>query len=146
MNRGGQIFKNSLFANKRKGPKCRVGVIQMTSGSDIDLNYEKIKVFVKKATEDGADLVCLPENFAFIGKNRAEATDVAENIRQGELFLRYRQLAMDNRVWLSLGGFPERHPDDQTKRYCSHLILNDEGSIIAKYRKMHVPDSVKDED
>jgi len=91
-------------------------------------------------------LVCLPENFAFVGKTRSEATDVAENLKRGDLFLRYRQLAMDNRVWLSLGGFPEKHPLDPTKRFCSHIILNDEGSIIANYKKMHVPDSVRVED
>jgi hypothetical protein len=57
-------------------------------------------------------MVCLPENFAFVGKNRSEANEIAENVKNGELFLRYRQLAMDNRVWLSLGGFPERLKSD----------------------------------
>ena len=55
----------------------------------------------------GAKLVCLPENFSHVASNREEAQEVAENLRKGQLFLKYRQLAMDNRVWLSLGGFSE---------------------------------------
>lgn len=82
-----------------------------------------------------------------MGRNNAETSELAEYLDSGELILRYRQLAMDNRVWLSLGGFPERDEHEPNKRYCSHIILNDEGSIVGNYRKMHVPDSVRpDED
>ena len=37
--------------------------------------------------------------------------------------IRFRQLAMNNRVWLSLGGYPERVPNDPQKRYCIYYLL-----------------------
>ena len=42
-------------------------------------------------------------------------------------------------MWLSLGCFPET--DRKTGRnYLTHSIINDEGHIAAKYRKMHMFD------
>ena len=42
-------------------------------------------------------------------------------------------------MWLSLGCFPEY--DAQTKQnYLTHSIVNEEGNVAAKYRKMHMFD------
>ena len=56
-----------------------------------------------------------------------------------QLFQRYKQLALDNQVWLSLGCFPERSKRRRAN-YLTHSIINDEGNMAAKYRKMHMFD------
>ena len=56
-----------------------------------------------------------------------------------QLFTRYKQLALDNQVWLSLGCFPE-HDNESGNYYLTHSIINEEGNIAAKYRKMHMFD------
>ena len=59
-------------------------------------------------------MVCLPENFAFFGT--AEETDSIKEPLNGPIVKRYSQLASDNKVWLSLGGFQERI-EGSPKRY-----------------------------
>uniref|UniRef100_A0A8C0RNF4 Deaminated glutathione amidase n=2 Tax=Canis lupus familiaris TaxID=9615 RepID=A0A8C0RNF4_CANLF len=45
-------------------------------------------------------------------------------------------------LWLSLGGFHERGQDwEQTQKiYNCHVLLNNEGSVVATYRKTHLCD------
>lgn len=50
----------------------------------------------------------------------------------------YKQLALENQVWLSLGGFPEQHPTRPDKFYTTHFIINSDGMIFSKYQKMHL--------
>jgi len=42
-------------------------------------------------------------------------------------------------VWLSLGCFPELDPQTGNN-YLTHSIINEEGNMTAKYRKMHMFD------
>ena len=60
----------------------------------------------------------------------------------GPLFMRYKQLALDNQVWLSLGSFPERDEFNKDILYQTHAIVNQEGSMTASYRKMHMFDAL----
>ncbi len=67
-----------------------------------------------------------------------KSIDYSEKL-DGNLFSRYKQLALDNHVWLSLGCFPE-HDFDSGMHYLTHSIINEEGNMAAKYRKMHMFD------
>jgi len=42
-------------------------------------------------------------------------------------------------VWLSLGCYPE-HERDTGRNYLTHYIVNQEGNIVTRYRKMHMFD------
>ena len=90
-------------------------------------------------------MVCLPESFAYLSSNsfsegREKITGFDERIG-GRLFDRYRQLALDNQVWLSLGSFPENSSTVRGKSYSTHVIVNEEGQIAASYRKLHMFDA-----
>ena len=52
----------------------------MSSTDDIELNFSKISKYVTECVNSGADLVCLPENFAFIGATKTDATEISEDI------------------------------------------------------------------
>jgi predicted amidohydrolase len=46
-----------------------------------------------------------------------------------------------NRVWLSLGCFPEvvkNTKSGELEYYNTHYIVNDDGIVVSKYRKMHL--------
>jgi predicted amidohydrolase len=45
---------------------------------------------------------------------------------------------LDNQIWLSLGSFPETCEIDKRKHYQTHFIVDQEGNIHAKYRKIHL--------
>ena len=90
-------------------------------------------------------MVCLPEHFAYMSQemnsgNFEYHTKFKERI-DGTLFNKYKQLALDNQVWLSLGSFPEEDEKDPGVVYQTHAIINTEGNITATYRKMHMFDA-----
>ena len=118
--------------------KTIIGVIQCSTGLDIERNFEHNKVNVEHCAQRGAQMVCLPENFNYMGRSYEDDIAAAEPL-SGPSIKRYRQLALDNRVWLSLGGFQERI-EGSTKRYNTHLLINEEGNIVKEYRKLHLFD------
>ena len=84
-------------------------------------------------------------------QNYEQSLEIAEPLT-GKTIKRYKQLALDNRVWLALGGFPEAVQGNEKKRYSKPgitllsvvidtcIIVNEEGSIVHTYRKMHLYD------
>ena len=56
----------------------------------------------------------------------------------GTLMARFRALARDAQIWLSLGGFQEVGPDAQ-HIYNTHVILDSMGNLVSRYRKVRVP-------
>ena len=53
----------------------------------------------------------------------------------GTLMARFRALARDANIWLSLGGFQEVGPDAQ-HIYNTHVILDSMGNLVSRYRKV----------
>lgn len=70
----------------------------------MEANFENASEYVEKCVDRGAKLVCLPDKFAY---SSMDERVFSENPETGVWFNKYRQLALDHQVWLSLGGFPE---------------------------------------
>eukprot|EP00438_Fugacium_kawagutii_P027506 Skav202180 [mRNA] locus=scaffold1204:34878:41002:+ [translate_table: standard] len=85
----------------------KVGLCQMTARNDKEVNFQICKDLVLEAAQQGCQLVALPECFSFIGANKGEAQAAAETL-DGPTMQRYRDLARDQKLWLSLGGFQEK--------------------------------------
>lgn len=94
---------------------------------------------MEECASRGADLVCLPENFHYMGRTWEDEIAVAETLKDNTI-KKYRRLALENRVWLSLGGFSEKCLHNPKKRYSTSLLINLEGQIVAEYRKLHLFD------
>jgi len=120
---------------------CKVGIVQMTSVNDKDINFQRNAETVRAASSQGCLLLCFPECFSFIGAKAGEAQAAAEDI-SGPTITRYRALAREHGMWLSLGGFQEKPPagSDDDKIYNAHLIVDAKGEIAAVYRKIHLFD------
>ncbi|XP_072543476.1 deaminated glutathione amidase [Salminus brasiliensis] len=116
-------------------------VCQMTSTPNKEANFTACQHLVKQAKDGGASMVFLPEGFDYIGSSREETLQLSESL-QGDTISRYSQLAKELNVWLSLGGFHERGHDWENDRriYNSHVIINEQGEIVAVYRKGHLFD------
>ena len=56
-------LKNHLSPSR----KTLIGLVQLCSTADPQSNYDKLNEFISQCAKQGADLVCLPENFAFMG-------------------------------------------------------------------------------
>ena len=78
--------------------------VQLTSSQDPEINFNAAEEQIDLAARRGADLVGLPENFAFMGEDRrrlALASDLAERCSR---FL--VTMARRYQVVLLGGGFP----------------------------------------
>jgi predicted amidohydrolase len=109
----------------------------MTSTADLAANLEATRVLVAKAAATGAELIALPENFAFLRLEGA-AIPCAQGL-DGEIVSVLRGLAKTHRVWIAGGSFPESCPGE-TRVSNTSVLLSPEGDVIAVYRKIHLFD------
>ncbi|KAL4458854.1 hypothetical protein ABPG75_013719 [Micractinium tetrahymenae] len=115
---------------------CRVAVAQMTSVGSTQQNFATVAELAKAAAEKRCGMLFLPENTSFLGMSFTESLAIAEPLN-GPLMRRYRQLAADTGLWLSVGGFQERGPGLQHLYNC-HVIISSDGEIVESYRKIHL--------
>eukprot|EP00929_Paragymnodinium_shiwhaense_P114316 TRINITY_DN82668_c0_g1_i1.p1 TRINITY_DN82668_c0_g1~~TRINITY_DN82668_c0_g1_i1.p1 ORF type:complete len:356 (-),score=67.63 TRINITY_DN82668_c0_g1_i1:150-1217(-) len=120
--------------------RTKVGMVQMTSVNDRDVNFKHNEKMVRQAAAEGCSIVFFPECFSFIGAKPGEAQAAAEEL-SGPTVARYKELAKSNNVWLSLGGYQEKEPaHSEGKIYNTHLIINAAGELVTSYRKIHLYD------
>jgi len=94
--------------------------------------------FVQEAKAKHVSLLCFPENCAFMSTGEVETRANAESI-DGPLIQKFRQLASESGMWISVGGFHERAADG-SHIHNTHVIINANGQIVSTYRKMHLFD------
>lgn len=116
----------------------RVAVCQMQATSNVEDNLNQVKTLVQNSKEQGAEFVFLPECCDFVGEHRKQTLELSQPLT-GPTVQRYREIATEQSVWLSLGGLHEKIPG-QEKIFNCHVIINDSGEVVAKYRKLHLFD------
>ncbi|KAI3968913.1 hypothetical protein MKW92_042755 [Papaver armeniacum] len=116
----------------------RIAAAQMTSINDLTSNFNTCSHLVKEAVAAGAKMICFPENFSFVGAGDGESMKIAEPL-DGPIMQKYRSLARESNIWLSLGGFQEKGPDD-THLCNAHVLIDDTGNLRSTYRKIHLFD------
>ena len=116
-----------------------VAAIQMNSGSDRDENLAQAGRLIAQAGAAGAQLVVLPEVFAFIGTDLSEQLGVCEGDGAGPIQDFLATQAKTHGVWLVGGTFPMRSPQPH-RAYAACAVYDPEGHRAAVYRKMHLFD------
>ena len=113
--------------------------VQMTSLPDVEHNLSQAEDLIQLAANRGAELVCLPENFSFLGDEEAKVKQAQEIATASQNFL----VLMARRYHVTLlgGGFPVPALGDTTgKMFNTALLVSPEGEELARYRKMHLFD------
>ncbi len=118
-------------------PSLIAAAIQMQSGSDLQANLARARELVAQAAARGAELVVLPEVFAWRGLRSAEP-GVASPI-PGPVSDFLCTLAADLGVTLVGGSFLEA-AGEPGKSFNTSLLIDPQGAIRAVYRKMHLFD------
>jgi predicted amidohydrolase len=119
-----------------------VAATQLSSKEDVAENVTRVRGLVKAAAAAGAQLVGLPENFAYLGSDRDHKLAIAEDVSddaRGPILQALRDSARSAGVWLLAGGFPEKVPGGERIGNTS-LLLDPEGKLRARYRKIHLFD------
>lgn len=110
--------------------------VQMTSLPNLQKNLEQAEELIDLAVRQGAELVALPENFAFLG-DEAEKMAQADTIAHDtEKFL--KTVAQRFQITLLGGGFPV--PTAAGKVYNTALLVSPNGEELARYQKIHLFD------
>jgi len=123
----------------------------MTSTDDVAANLATAAALVRRAAAQGAEIVGLPENFAFLGSDGDHRLAIAEPLDPaapgdpgsssgaGPILTAMQQLAREVGRHLLLGGFPER----SARKGLIHntaVLLAPDGAVAALYRKVHLFD------
>lgn len=110
--------------------------IQMTSKPDLENNLVEAEELIDLAVRRGAELISLPENFAFLGTEAEKIAQASEIALRSEKFL--KTMAQRYQVTILGGGFPV--PVDSTKVYNTALLIAPSGDELARYQKVHLFD------
>ncbi|AMG03542.1 carbon-nitrogen hydrolase family protein [Vibrio mimicus] len=114
----------------------RVGLIQMTSGSEVSANLAYLQEQVALLAQQGAQWIVTPENALLLG-NREQYHQQAEPLDNGPTQYALSNLAKQHGVWLLIGSMPIRHANGVTT---SSLLWNAQGERVAVYDKLHMFD------
>ena len=113
----------------------KTALCQIRTELDQEQTMEKAGRMVRKAAENGAQVVCLPEmyNCPYSGKyfKTIAARDHKDCVRTMAAW------AKENRIVLIGGSVPET---ENGKIYNTCFVFNEEGEQIARHRKIHLFD------
>jgi predicted amidohydrolase len=114
-----------------------VAAVQLNSTPDWEANLRRARALIQEARGRGAELVALPEHFAYLGPEAGMA-ELAQPL-DGPLVTGFQELAGELRIFLLLGSFPEAGaPGEPPLNTC--VLLGPQGQVLARYRKMHLFD------
>jgi predicted amidohydrolase len=116
-----------------------VAVVQLSSQDDVAKNLARVTDLVARAAGAGAELVTLPENFAFMGDEAGKRSLAEPGDGSGRILGAVRAAAEHGKVWIVAGGMPEVSTDPARPFNTSFLVAPD-GAVVAKYRKVHLFD------
>ena len=108
--------------------------IQMTSLPNLEKNLLEAAELIELAVRQGADLIGLPENFSFLGKEEDKIAQAPEIAQQSEKFL--KTMAQRFQVTILGGGFPV--PVNSSQVYNTALLIDPSGTEVARYQKVHL--------
>lgn len=114
-----------------------VAVVQMHSGADKQENIDAALELIERAAGLGARLVALPEMWTYLGPTEG-AWEVAEPV-PGPTITRLAEAARAHGIYLHCGSVYER-VEGEPRLYNTTVVLDPQGEIIAKYRKIHLFD------
>lgn len=117
----------------------RVGLIQQANTADHTDNKARLKVAIRKAAEQGAELIVLQElhnGLYFCQTEDVQIFDQSEPI-PGPSTEEFGALAKELGIVLVLSLFERRAAG---LYHNTSVVLEKDGTIAGKYRKMHIPD------
>ena len=117
----------------------KVAAIQMTSSHVVADNLAAAGELLREAKDAGADIACLPENFAFIGLRDADKLQVAEADGAGAAQSFLSDTARELKMWI-LGGTIVIRRDSDRRVTNSSLLIDAAGKRVARYDKIHLFD------
>jgi len=121
---------------KTKKESIKLALVQLDVGPNRMDNLRRAWLLTDEAARKGADVVCLPELFSYMGsfhKPRLVAEDIS-----GPSITTLRRLASEYGIHIVAGSILERTPGKLPLNTC--LFIGPSGKIAARYSKLHLFD------
>ena len=117
----------------------KIGLIQTACSPDPDANLKKTLALAERAARHGAQIICTQELFRsqyFCQSEDHKNFKLAEKI-PGPGTVAFQKLAKQHRVVVIASLFEKRAPGVY---HNTAAVIDADGSLLGRYRKMHIPD------
>lgn len=117
----------------------KIGIIQQRCEADVSANIKRIEAGIRDAAQQGAELIVLQElhnSLYFCQTENTALFDLAESI-PGPSTDRFGRLAKELGIVIVTSLFERRAAG---LYHNTAVVLEKDGTIAGKYRKMHIPD------
>lgn len=115
----------------------KVAAIQMVSTNELAQNLATAARLLQQASDDGAELLLLPEYWPLMGMHDTDKIALAEPAGMGVIQDFLSATAKKLKVWI-IGGTLPLISDDPGKVFNSCLVFNPQGDSVARYDKIHL--------
>ena len=119
--------------------KVTVAAIQMQMVAGVSENIDKAEQLVRKAAEQGAQIILLPELFErpyFCQQRQYDFYDYATSVEENQAVQHFRPIAKELAVVMPISFYEK----DGTRLFNSIAMLDADGEVLGVYRKTHIPD------
>lgn len=116
-----------------------LGAVQMQCTRTVKENIEKADNMVRKAAQQGANVILLPELFErqyFCQERKYEYYAYAKPVLENEAVLHFQTVAKELGVVIPVSFYEK----DGLVLYNSVAMIDADGQILGVYRKTHIPD------
>lgn len=114
----------------------KASVAQINTKNNLEKNLKKIERFVLESKSKGAELISFPEVVNYIPEKGEKYLGESDD---GESINFIRKLAKLNSIWIHIGSISEYNGN---KPYNTSYLIDNQGEIVSKYRKIHLFDAV----
>ena len=119
----------------KKYKKFNVACVQMNSQDNLDSNILFIKKKILKASKKRADLVILPENCFFMGKNDINYIKYSFNEKNHPGIVALQEISKKLNLWIIIGSVNVKEKKNIFNR---SILINNYGKIVGRYDKIHL--------
>lgn len=116
----------------------KVGLIQLTTGRDIDLAVEDVCARISEAADIGSEFISTPETTHLMEMRKPDVFDKAYSEVADPGLKRFQALAKEKAVWLHIGSLIIKLSDEKLAN--RSFLIDPSGKIVARYDKIHLFD------
>jgi predicted amidohydrolase len=115
-----------------------VACVQLTAAREFAPNIDKATRLIRRAADEGAGLVALPENCTMIEPIATAALRKAEPEESHPALPAFRAAAEETGVWLLVGSLSIKRPSGKIAN--RSYLIDPDGAVAARYDKLHLFD------
>jgi predicted amidohydrolase len=121
------------------GMKLRVACVQLNAKPNLSPNLDEARTWIRRARDQGADLIATPENTSGMHADRASLMASALPEKGHPAIGCFSDLARETGAWLLVGSISIKL--DSGKLANRSMLFNPSGGVGATYDKIHMFDA-----